>query len=135
MYSYEIINRSRHNIFIHTYSRMDPIPFICGGLACMTAETATFGVDTVKIRLQIQGQVIDESLRKLKYRGTLHAFWKITREEGFLALYSGLKPALFRQGVYGGLNIGLYHAFKHTLSGEQNFGPATQSPGPIKSPR
>ena len=84
----------------------------------MTAETATFGVDTVKIRLQIQGQVIDESLRKLKYRGTLHAFWKITREEGFLALYSGLKPALFRQGVYGGLNIGLYHAFKHTLSGD-----------------
>ena len=84
----------------------------------MTAETSTFGIDTVKIRLQIQGQVIDEFLKKVKYKGMFHAFWKITREEGFLALYSGLKPALLRQGMYGGLNIGLYHGFKRMMSAD-----------------
>lgn len=95
---------------------MDPVPFICGGLASMTAETSTFWIDTSKVRLQIQGQVIEESLRKTKYNGMCHVITKVSQEEGFLALYNGIKPALLRQGTYGTINIGLYNGFKSILS-------------------
>ncbi|CAL1544427.1 unnamed protein product [Lymnaea stagnalis] len=90
-------------------------PFIYGGLASITAECGTFPIDTTKTRLQIQGQVIDAQLRNLKYRGMLHAFLRIFKEEGAHALYSGLGPALLRQATYGTIKIGVYHSLKKTL--------------------
>ncbi|CAG5115487.1 unnamed protein product [Candidula unifasciata] len=90
-------------------------PFLYGGLASITAECGTFPIDTTKTRLQIQGQVIDARLRDLKYRGMLHAFLRIFREEGAHALYSGLGPALLRQATYGTIKIGVYHTLKRSL--------------------
>lgn len=87
-------------------------PFIFGGLASVTAECGTFPIDTTKTRLQIQGQVIDSSLTQLKYRGMLHALFKIFREEGVPALYSGIAPAVLRQASYGTIKIGVYHYMK-----------------------
>jgi solute carrier family 25 protein 14/30 len=49
----------------------------------------TFPIDLTKTRLQVQGQVIDAAHTQLKYRGMLHAFLTIAREEGVRALYSG----------------------------------------------
>ena len=49
----------------------------------------TFPIDTTKTRLQIQGQTIDARHTQLKYRGMLHAAFKIGSEEGICALYSG----------------------------------------------
>ena len=51
--------------------------------------TGTFPIDTTKTRLQIQGQKIDARFTDLKYRGMFHAFFRILREEGAIALYSG----------------------------------------------
>ena len=51
--------------------------------------TGTFPIDTTKTRLQIQGQKIDARFTDLKYRGMSHAFFRILREEGAIALYSG----------------------------------------------
>ena len=48
---------------------MDLAPFVCGGLAAMCAECGTFPIDTSKIRLQIQGQVMEASLKDVKYTG------------------------------------------------------------------
>ncbi|XP_055868352.1 kidney mitochondrial carrier protein 1-like isoform X2 [Biomphalaria glabrata] len=90
-------------------------PFVYGGLASIAAECGTFPIDTTKTRLQIQGQVMDAQLRDLKYRGMFHAFVRIVREEGPLALYSGLAPALLRQATYGTIKIGVYHSLKRTL--------------------
>jgi len=81
----------------------------------MTAELATFPIDTTKTRLQIQGQVISKSLSELKYRGMLHAMYRITKEEGFRCLYNGISPALLRQGTYGTIKIGLYHGIKNLI--------------------
>ncbi|XP_035828679.1 kidney mitochondrial carrier protein 1 isoform X2 [Aplysia californica] len=90
-------------------------PFLYGGLASITAECGTFPIDTTKTRLQVQGQVIDARLQTLKYRGMLHAFLKIFKEEGAHALYSGLGPALLRQATYGTIKIGVYHTLKRSL--------------------
>lgn len=54
------------------------------------SDAGTFPIDTTKTRLQIQGQKIDARYTELKYRGMSHAFFRILREEGALALYSGL---------------------------------------------
>ncbi|XP_065644606.1 kidney mitochondrial carrier protein 1 isoform X2 [Hydra vulgaris] len=94
---------------------MDWKPFLYGGLASMTAELGTFPIDTTKTRLQIQGQVIEASLKQLRYKGMFHAAFKISREEGIQALYSGIKPALLRQATYGTIKIGLYHWIKKIL--------------------
>nr|XP_006818705.1 PREDICTED: kidney mitochondrial carrier protein 1-like isoform X2 [Saccoglossus kowalevskii] len=45
----------------------------------------------------------------------IHAFSKITQEEGVRALYSGVKVALLRQASYGTIKFGCYHTFKRLL--------------------
>ena len=82
--------------------------FICFSLG-------TFPIDTTKTRLQVQGQIIDKSLTQLKYRGMLHAIYRISIEEGPRNLFNGLAPALLRQATYGTIKIGLYHGIKRKL--------------------
>lgn len=81
----------------------------------MTAEFGTFPIDTTKTRLQLQGQVIDAKQKEIRYRGMLHAFVRIAREDGIKALYNGVAPALLRQATYGSLKLGFYHALKRRL--------------------
>ncbi|XP_070614421.1 brain mitochondrial carrier protein 1 isoform X2 [Erythrolamprus reginae] len=87
-------------------------PFVYGGLASLVAEFGTFPVDLTKTRLQVQGQSIDSRFREIKYRGMFHALFRISREEGILALYSGIAPALLRQASYGTIKIGIYQSLK-----------------------
>jgi len=94
---------------------MDYRPFIYGGLASMTAEFGTFPIDTTKTRLQLQGQVIDVKQKEIRYRGMLHAFVRIAKEDGLKALFNGVAPALLRQATYGSLKLGFYHALKRRL--------------------
>ncbi|RDD47652.1 Kidney mitochondrial carrier protein 1 [Trichoplax sp. H2] len=91
-------------------------PFILGGVASLAAESCTFPIDTAKIRLQIQGQIGDASLARLRYRGMGHALRLIAADEGFKALYSGLAPALLRQASYGTIKFGTYHTVKRIVA-------------------
>ncbi|XP_011406045.2 PREDICTED: kidney mitochondrial carrier protein 1-like [Amphimedon queenslandica] len=91
-------------------------PFINGGLASLTAEIGTFPIDTAKTRLQVQGQVSDATCSEIRYRGMVHALYRVFREEGFRALYHGLPAGLLRQASYGTMKIGLYHYFKTRLA-------------------
>ncbi|KAK3718275.1 hypothetical protein QZH41_013168 [Actinostola sp. cb2023] len=45
----------------------------------------------------------------------IHAFFRISKEEGIRALYNGVAPALLRQATYGALKLGIYHAVKRKL--------------------
>ncbi|KAK3095911.1 hypothetical protein FSP39_020685 [Pinctada imbricata] len=87
-------------------------PFLYGGFASIAAEFGTFPIDTTKTRLQVQGQQFDVHLAQIKYRGMVHALYRILKEEGYLALYSGIAPALLRQATYGTIKIGVYHSMK-----------------------
>ncbi|XP_054717931.1 kidney mitochondrial carrier protein 1-like [Uloborus diversus] len=90
-------------------------PFVYGGLSSIAAEFGTFPIDTTKTRLQVQGQVSDARFREVKYNGMFHAIWRISKEEGVKALYSGIKPALLRQATYGTIKIGIYYSLKNAL--------------------
>ncbi|MGH0145797.1 UNVERIFIED_CONTAM: hypothetical protein FKN15_006270 [Acipenser sinensis] len=87
-------------------------PFVCGGLASVTAECGTFPIDLTKTRLQVQGQVSDALHKEIRYRGMVHALVRIYKEEGLKALYSGIAPAVLRQASYGTIKIGTYQSFK-----------------------
>jgi len=87
-------------------------PFVFGGMASVAAECGTFPIDTTKTRLQIQGQQINGSNLTLKYRGMFHTAFRVSKEEGLIKLYSGLKPAVLRQATYGTIKIGIYHSMK-----------------------
>ena len=51
--------------------------------------TGTFPIDTTKTRLQLQGQVIDMKQKEIRYRGMLHAFARIAKDDGLKALFNG----------------------------------------------
>uniref|UniRef100_A0A6I8PGP7 Solute carrier family 25 member 14 n=1 Tax=Ornithorhynchus anatinus TaxID=9258 RepID=A0A6I8PGP7_ORNAN len=88
-------------------------PFVYGGLASIVAEFGTFPVDLTKTRLQVQGQSINGCFKEIKYKGMFHALFRIWKEEGVLALYSGeIAPALLRQASYGTIKIGIYQSLK-----------------------
>ncbi|XP_048022999.1 kidney mitochondrial carrier protein 1-like isoform X2 [Megalobrama amblycephala] len=84
-------------------------PFVYGGMASIVAEFGTFPIDLTKTRLQVQGQT---HCMEVRYRGMFHALFRIGREEGVRALYSGISPALLRQASYGTIKIGTYNTLK-----------------------
>lgn len=67
--------------------REDPVQVPAGADAAVPA--GTFPVDLTKTRLQVQGQSTDARFREVRYRGMFHALFRICREEGGRALYSG----------------------------------------------
>jgi solute carrier family 25 protein 14/30 len=62
-------------------------PFLFGGLASVAAEIATFPLDTVKARLQVQGQELGHLA--IRYHGLIDGMNTIVRQEGFVTLYNG----------------------------------------------
>ncbi|KAK7925728.1 hypothetical protein WMY93_008038 [Mugilogobius chulae] len=57
----------------------------------------------------VQGQ---SQYTEVRYRGMFHALFRIGKEEGIRALYSGISPALLRQASYGTIKIGTYNTLK-----------------------
>lgn len=86
--------------------------FIYGGLSAVIAELVSFPLDTSKIRLQVQGQVTDDALTAIKYRGTLHTIKLLSIEEGPRSLFSGIKFAALRQATYGTIRMGIFFTGK-----------------------
>lgn len=55
--------------------------------------SGTFPIDLTKTRLQVQGQ---SQYTEVRYRGMFHALFRIGKEEGIRALYSGYGILSFR---------------------------------------
>ncbi|KAH6762716.1 Mitochondrial substrate carrier family protein [Perilla frutescens var. hirtella] len=72
-----------------------------GGLAGVTAASATYPLDLVRTRLTAQTNMI-------YYRGILHALRTICKEEGFLGLYKGLGPTLLGVGPNLAISFSIY---------------------------
>lgn len=66
-----------------------------GSLAGMVATVATYPTDVIKTRLIVQNRL------EPSYEGILHAFYKIYHQEGLLALYRGVSPAILGKIMLG----------------------------------
>ncbi|KAL2554544.1 Mitochondrial substrate carrier family protein [Forsythia ovata] len=84
------------DVFVH---------FVGGGLAGMTAASATYPLDLVRTRLAAQRNAI-------YYRGIWHALHTICRDEGFLGLYKGLGATLLGVGPSIAISFSVYESLR-----------------------
>ena len=63
------------------------ILFLYGGMAGGIGVTSVYPIDLIKTRMQNQ-------IGNDKYRSSFHCFMKTLKNEGFLALYKGLRPQI-----------------------------------------
>ncbi|CAN6715687.1 unnamed protein product [Malus baccata var. baccata] len=81
------------------------VHFLGGGMAGLTAASATYPLDLVRTRLAAQRNA-------LYYRGIGHAFHTICREEGFWGLYKGLGATLLGVGPSIAISFSVYEALR-----------------------
>lgn len=90
--------------------------FIAGGIAAVGAVTATHPFETVKIRMQLQGELQDKGHQPHHYRGPLHGVSVIVRNEGVRGIYRGIGCAYIYQVLLNGCRLGFYEPMRKTLS-------------------
>lgn len=79
---------------------------IVGPLPLFFFLLATFPLDLTKTRLQMQGEAAlarlgDSAGESAPYRGMVRTALGIVQEEGFLKLWQGVTPAIYRHvGIY-----------------------------------
>ncbi|OMO76592.1 Mitochondrial carrier protein [Corchorus olitorius] len=81
------------------------IHFFGGGLAGITAASATYPLDLVRTRLAAQTNI-------LYYRGIAHALQTICKEEGALGLYKGLGTTLLGVGPSIAISFSVYESLR-----------------------
>ena len=86
--------------------------FIAGGIAACGAVTATHPFETVKIRLQLQGELQSKNIAVKKYRGVFHGVTVIARNEGIKGLYRGIGSAYIYQMLLNGCRLGFYEPLR-----------------------
>jgi len=79
---------------------------LAGAICCSVTHSAVVPVDVVKTRLQLSD----------KYHGMTHAARTIVKEEGALALLTGLSPTAVGYFLQGWFKFGLYEYFKRLYS-------------------
>ena len=100
--------------------------FGAASVGATVAELSTLPVDIAKVRLQLQHT---ENLKGApKYRNFAHAMVVVAREEGPIALWKGIEPALLRQISYTGLSLVLYEPIRDFIAGAQGQEDMSQVP-------
>ncbi|KAF4636794.1 hypothetical protein G7Y89_g1291 [Cudoniella acicularis] len=103
--------------------------FIAGGIAACGAVTATHPFETVKIRMQLQGELQEKSLQPRLYKGPFHGVSVIVRNEGLGGIYRGIGAAYIYQMILNGCRLGFYEPIRNTLTTAIFTDPKTQSLG------
>ncbi|CAN8254612.1 unnamed protein product [Cochlearia groenlandica] len=81
------------------------VHFVSGGLAGITAASATYPLDLVRTRLAAQRNT-------MYYQGVGHAFRTICKEEGFWGLYKGLGATLLGVGPSLAISFSAFDSLK-----------------------
>ncbi|MCJ1268591.1 Mitochondrial oxaloacetate carrier protein [Lobaria immixta] len=104
--------------------------FIAGGVAACGAVTFTHGFETVKIRLQLQGQLQSKAEAPRLYKGVFHGVHVILKKEGPRGLLRGLGSAYIYQMALNGCRLGFYEPIRTKLTAVV-FNDATHQSLPI----
>ncbi|KAJ9293393.1 hypothetical protein DTO271G3_7889 [Paecilomyces variotii] len=90
--------------------------FIAGGIAACGAVTVTHSFETVKIRLQLQGELQAKDAAVKKYTGVFHAIKVILKNEGPRGLFQGIGSAYIYQILMNGCRLGFYEPIRGGLA-------------------
>jgi len=88
---------------------------LTSGISVSTANTVTNPLDVIKVRLQLARKDITPGT---KPPGMLRTGINVVKNEGVLALWSGLGPSLARGFFFGGARLGLYTPIKAAICGD-----------------
>ncbi|KAJ9458688.1 Mitochondrial uncoupling protein 3 [Diplonema papillatum] len=87
------------------------VRFLCSSSAACIAEVCTYPMDTMRVRLQLLA-------------GTGSGAWKVAadvaRQQGLATFYRGIPPALARQFVQCGINLGAYMPIRSALGADKD---------------
>ncbi|KAJ5177827.1 uncharacterized protein N7500_000526 [Penicillium coprophilum] len=101
--------------------------FIAGGIAACGAVTVTHSFETVKIRLQLQGELQSKNQAVKMYKGPLHGIKVILQNEGPRGLFRGIGSAYIYQVLLNGCRLGFYEPIRTTLTTALYNDPKVQS--------
>lgn len=85
------------------------VQLLTAGTAACVADIITFPLDTVKVRLQVQGE---SGAAAVQYNGVFRTVMGVAKNEGPKALYNGIVPGLQRQMAFSAIRIGAYETVK-----------------------
>ncbi|KRZ96943.1 Mitochondrial uncoupling protein 4, partial [Trichinella sp. T8] len=99
------------------------LKYVLSCAAATLAETATYPLDLLKTRLQIQGEhgKLNSQFMTTPKQGMFTIFSNIVRKEGFFGLWNGITPAVTRHydvyffSVYTGVRVIFYETFREKL--------------------
>jgi hypothetical protein len=84
------------------------------GIASVCAASVTHPIDTIKTRLQIQGEVGAKTQGR-QYNNIFRGMLMVLEHEGVNGLYKGITASWMRESIYSSLRLGLYEPFKRVL--------------------
>ncbi|XP_065335999.1 solute carrier family 25 member 35-like [Cloeon dipterum] len=83
--------------------------FLLGGVAAVLANVVCNPLDVVKIRMQLQGELLARGEYKVHYKNVFHAFYAIGKADGVLALQRGLVSSSAHQFILNATRLGAFH--------------------------
>ncbi|KAI6245811.1 Mitochondrial oxaloacetate transport protein [Erysiphe necator] len=101
--------------------------FIAGGIAACGAVTMTHPFETVKIRMQLQGELKQKKAHLRVYLGPLHGVKVIVRNEGLQGIYRGIGGAYLYQMILNGCRLSFYEPIRRQVTTLFYSNPETQS--------
>ncbi|PKI43431.1 mitochondrial substrate carrier family protein B [Punica granatum] len=108
-YAYEHYKRFLHSVVGNSQQGSASsdlfVHFVGGGLAGITAASATYPLDLVRTRLAATRNAV-------YYRGIFHALHTICKEEGFFGLYKGLGATLLGVGPSIAISFSVYESLR-----------------------
>jgi len=90
--------------------------FIAGGIAACGAVTVTHGFETTKIRLQLQGELQSKKDAPRMYKGVVHGYGVILKNEGVRGLMRGIGCAYIYQIMLNGCRLGFYEPIRNKVT-------------------
>ncbi|XP_067630696.1 solute carrier family 25 member 35-like [Eurosta solidaginis] len=83
--------------------------FLIGGFASMGAIFFTNPLEVIKTRMQLQGELAARGTHAIHYKGIIHAFVTVIKNDGWTGLQKGLVPAMYFQFIMNGIRLGVYN--------------------------
>ncbi|GMK57055.1 hypothetical protein CspeluHIS016_0308950 [Cutaneotrichosporon spelunceum] len=99
--------------------------FMVGGLAGCAAVSVTNIAETMKTRLQLQGELVKADANAPRvYKNVWDVLHKTWQNEGIRGLQRGLLPAYGYQILLNGCRLGLYEPTRHIINRGAGYAPA-----------
>ena len=118
-FSYEVCKQCWGRMFKDHPELKDGIlcNLVSGGISGIFSKSLIYPLDSIKKRLQVQGfeeaRTMFGSTRL--YRGVIDCTVKIVKEEGFLGLYKGFLPSIYKASAVTSLNFAIFEYFVDKL--------------------